>query len=440
MNKPKNLIALFSIIFLLNILYTFFISPYGIHDIYGLKSKYSGQKYQEYIHADARDYIYMGINIANGKGLSFPIENARSTAKRMPGYPLFLSGIFKLFGVDLEIALVVQCILLTIFIFFSYMLAKELFSDKVAFISLLLIGICPNIKFYGCAYLGSETLAGVFFLMFLYLFSKEFKNTVELQQRVVSGSILFALSVYIRPDFIIFVPFFILWLLKKKKYLIKTLVSFLVILLLSLSPWILRNYKLFNHFVPLTTAAGSVLAGSYNPDTIAYNPGGWDTFGLEKSEDINEVEENQLKTEYAVEQMKSLNLAQITKLITWKMIRLWFPVQRVFRTNKGLVNVKALLKGGKNLKGSLLMGCNILFTLFFLPLYIFFWLGLVKLIREGRQMHLLIMLFFYMNSIALVFWGSLRLRFIFEPMMIISACWYLIEKRNERRRLAGNTL
>jgi hypothetical protein len=109
----------------------------------------------------------------------------------------------------------------------------------------------------------------------------------------------------------------------------------------------------------------------------------------------------------------------------------------VFRTNKGVVNIKSLF-AGKNISDmSMLAGVNILFALVFLPFYILFWLGLYKLVREGQITSLVIMLFLYMNIIALLFWGSLRLRFVFEPVIIIVACWYWIEGRKMSKTSAS---
>jgi hypothetical protein len=436
-----NSISVFVLIFILNIFYSFCISPYGTHQTFGLAPKYTGRDYQEYIHADARQYIHMGMNIANGKGISASMEESHPTAIRMPGYPAYLAGIFRAFGINLKVALMFQCFLLTVFIYISYLLAKGLFSEKVAFSSLLVLGLCPNLKFYGCAYLGSETLAGIVFMGSLYVFIKDSKNAVELRRRTIWGSMLFALSVFTRPDFIFFLPFFIIWLLKERRYQIRTIVILLVVLLFTIAPWTLRNYKVFNCFVPFTTGLGDSLAGSYNPQTVRSNPGGWDSLDFDNFaidlENKNEAVRSKLKTQYAVKQIRSLNSGQITKLMVCKLIRLWFPAQRVFRTNKGVVNIKSLF-AGKNISDmSMLAGVNILFALVFLPFYILFWLGLYKLVREGQITSLVIMLFLYMNIIALLFWGSLRLRFVFEPVIIIVACWYWIEGRKMSKTSAS---
>src|ERR671934_2562469 len=49
---------------------------------------------------DARDYDVHARSIAEGHGFSEKIAYGRPTAFRPPGYPYFLGGVYRVFGVE----------------------------------------------------------------------------------------------------------------------------------------------------------------------------------------------------------------------------------------------------------------------------------------------------------------------------------------------------
>ena len=77
----------------------------------------------------------------------------------------------------------------------------------------------------------------------------------------------FIIAIYIRPNIIVF-PIALLICLLIQKYNIKELVRKLIlgisIVIISLIPWIYRNYKTFDMFIPLTYGSGNpLLLGTY---------------------------------------------------------------------------------------------------------------------------------------------------------------------------------
>ncbi len=79
--------------------------------------------------------------------------------------------------------------------------------------------------------------------------------------------IYYILAVFIRPTIGIFPIFLFVFLILKKynfKLLIRQCIIAGIILLLCLIPWTYRNYKIFNHFIPLTYGTGNpLLLGTY---------------------------------------------------------------------------------------------------------------------------------------------------------------------------------
>jgi hypothetical protein len=204
-----------------------------------------------------------------------------------------------------------------------------------------------------------------------------------------------------------------------------------------LSPWVIRNYLAFHSFVPFTTGMGRVLIGSYNDDTVKNNPGGWNEYTLEglraSRKRINEVEEDALKRKQGMLFLRNVTIHQWVELITWKFLRLWFPAQRVIRSQEEIVNLKKVFSEGRSILRQRGFLINIAATLLFLPVYLFFWVELVRRMRGPHFNELVLLLFIYVNMIALVFWGSLRFRYVFEPMIIILGCSFIVDQLLSRK-------
>jgi 4-amino-4-deoxy-L-arabinose transferase-like glycosyltransferase len=435
MTKKSQVILLLIIGFLLNAAYSLYIAPLGNNENFVLETKYSGQKPQAYFFGDAPDYVSLAINLKNGKGFSYPFDDPQLTARRMPGFPLLLSWIFFFFGTKISIALLFQCLLLTGIFGVSYLLAQEIFSEKIARAGLLLMLFWPNMKFYGCSYLGADTLAVLLFLVFIFCLIKGEKAGTSWKW-LTMGTVCFGSAVYAKPEFLIFMPFACIWIFRHYCARLRAALVVPIIIILMLAPWTIRNFLIFDKFIPTTTGAGAALAGSYNPGTISNNPGGWDQVKIESSHaggNVNdEFYEDQTLKKYALENIKQLNTAQAGKIVFWKFLRLWAPVQRLLREQAGMINLKSVLMDPLVILRNPYFFINIVFTVLFLPIYFLFWMQLFRSFRSFRKKELLIYLFLFVNLLAVVAWGSLRFRFVFEPIIIIFGCSLLFDRIKPR--------
>lgn len=417
--------------FLLNMVYSLWVAPLGNNETFVLETKYSGQGPQTYFFGDAPDYISLAINLKNGKGVAYPFEDPRPTAIRMPGFPLFLSWIFFFFGTRISIALLFQCLLLAGIFGIGYLLAKMFFSTKVARISLAVMLLWPNLKFYGCAYLGSETLAAFLFLIFIFCIIKG-ERAGSSWKWLAIGTVFFGGTIYTRPEFLIFTPFVCIWIVRHYHTRWRAAFTVLAMLILMLAPWTIRNFLIFDRFIPTTTGTGIVLAGSYNPKTIRDNPGGWDHIKIEifqadgKTKD--ELKSDEFLKKYALGYIKQLNASQVTRLMFWKFLRTWLPAQRLIREQTGMINLKKKLTDPASILSSPQFFINILFTLFCLPVYFLFWVQLFRSYRDFRRRELLIYIFMFINLLVLLSFGSLRYRFMFEPIIVIFGCSLLFDR------------
>jgi len=83
----------------------------------------------------------------------------------------------------------------------------------------------------------------------------------------IAGGIIFGLAILFRPSIALYpLIIFIIWC--KEKYKIKEMIKFTVITMFAcitvLSPWWIRNYTVFNKFIPFTLSSGNpMLQGAF---------------------------------------------------------------------------------------------------------------------------------------------------------------------------------
>src|ERR687888_716983 len=97
---------------------------------------------------DARDYDVHARSIAEGHGFSEKIAYGRPTAFRPPGYPHFLGGVYRVFGVvrapnprRYRVARIAQAFVGTAIVVFVGVIAAQLWGPIVALVALGLAAV-----------------------------------------------------------------------------------------------------------------------------------------------------------------------------------------------------------------------------------------------------------------------------------------------------------
>lgn len=178
----------------------------------------------------------------------------------MPLFPLFLSGIMKIFGTGSTgiIAIqIVQGLLQCISLYFVYFIARELFNKKVALYSALITFFYLP-EYFTSNLILTEALYKFLFIVMFYFAIIAIKNNNTYYYIVTS--IFWALSCLVRPNAAPFPLFIVLcWFIYK--YNIKDMVKYtsiaFVIFVSIFSPWWIRNYKVTGDFVLFTKSSGS---------------------------------------------------------------------------------------------------------------------------------------------------------------------------------------
>lgn len=178
---------------------------------------------------------------------------------RPPGYPVFLSVIYSVFGVENFFAVYLfQAIISTLTVYYVFKLSASMFGEKKAFLALVWAGF----YFFYIRYDGMilrETL--IFFLVIFSFFHLwVFLNRKEPSHCVKNPNLwgfLIAFTVLLHTDarYLFYIPFLVILFVIYCDFWIgiKTYSWVLAMLILLLVPWTIRNYIAYDGIVLINT-------------------------------------------------------------------------------------------------------------------------------------------------------------------------------------------
>lgn len=283
-NNSKSLLAVFVI--------ASFLIPFSI-------GSYSLRFNNQFMRMSgmAEEYLHLGITLyRTGK---YQMEENKDFFFRPPGYPYFLHYALKFYGgkndltkkfsslEEMQRAFHALCAYLTrvqnilfsltVLIFFG--IALQFHKQAVAFILTLLFGCNPY--FFILVGLIHYEILHIFLLSSgtFFLIREHHDKSLKLVWLILSGT-FFGLATLVRPITLILPLFaFIAFLLmERRKFLpsaIKTLILSLCMLII-VSPYSLRNYRLSQAFIPVNAQAGVALwSGTVKAMSIQPNHYRW---------------------------------------------------------------------------------------------------------------------------------------------------------------------
>ena len=222
---------------------------------------------------DEMRYTVPAVNILAGHGFSaFGREPYRPTEHAMPLYPIFIAGIYAVFGQNNLAVRIAQDLmdLLTCLLaaFVSFNLAPMSLRNLAAISSLAIYGFLSWFTIYWTRFVLTEPLA--LFLTMLAITAA----VLALQKRWpwwVAGGVC-GLALLTRADSILLIGAFGLFLIvqiaRTRSFAsVGSLLGFSLAILLVLAPWIVRNYISLGNIQPL--------ASEYGFTSDAYMPVGY---------------------------------------------------------------------------------------------------------------------------------------------------------------------
>lgn len=182
-----------------------------------------------------------------------------------PLYPLFLYVLklgFNETNNFLNTVFIIQTGISLISIFIVYKILIEIFNENISILGVIIYAIFP-INIFAVSQISSITIQMFLINVFLYQFIKIFKNPNN--KNVLLFSLPSALLILLRGEFLVFVILSLLYLLIKHNCIKKVFASLLFILIL-ISPYLYRNYQIFEQ-VTITKSFGYNLLKGNHPRT-----------------------------------------------------------------------------------------------------------------------------------------------------------------------------
>jgi len=274
--------------------------------------------------SDAPTYYVLADNLLDGTGYRYS-ETEPPTAKRTPGYPLFIASVFKVAGRSFNAVRLIQCILDTITVYLVFAVCVLIFgSFPAALLAALAYGLYPP-AVVGTTYILSETLFTFLLLVFALACLEGMRS--HRHSLFAAAGIFFGLASLTRPG-ILPLPFVLLaaaavW----KRDTWKGFLLLAAAFSLTMAPWVVRNKWDMGKFIPTSTlVGGNLYKGNHIPSQGAYF---MSTDSL-LTDDIlaevataTEVERDSILRAEAIKMIKS-NKAATAALAFKKIPRLWF--------------------------------------------------------------------------------------------------------------------
>ena len=359
------------------------------------------------IGPDAGTYDELAANFLQGKGL---ITSRGAYSFRPCLLPLFLAGVYSLFGHSYLVAEIILAIISSLTCLLIYWLGKEIFGERTGLMAMGISVIYPKFIYYS-AHLCTETLY-MFFLVLSFLFLIKYRQRLFAFHIVLAG-IFFALASLTRSILFAFFPLVLIWLLigtKNKKKAFMHFFVFTFTILLTMSPWIARNYNLHHAFVPTTTEGGySFWIGNNSLATGGGHCYEADSTSFDK---LSEVDRDKLYYKMGFDFIKK-NPAKFIKLAFNKFLRFW----RIYPHQRDEIKKGVIVDLGIDLKYVIIGGVS--FGLI-LPFFIF---GLVASRFMWRKLLLFHLLIIYYTLIHMIIVAVTRYRVTIMPFIIIIASY-----------------
>ncbi len=229
---------------------------------------------------DMEEFGTLTKNLITGNGYSFwrydpELGCNHKIGKWLPsacmpiGYPLLVTGFFYVFGMNASgfcILQAFQAVLGAMVCVFLYLIGKKIFSRRIAILSAIALACYPVF-----IYMASEFTAANLYIflntLFVLLLIKA-DNEKHLSKFILIGGLFGAIALS-RPQVVVYAPFLIMWLfLKLRRTFLRTVPLLFAGTVIVLAPWVVRNYCVFQRFVPLTSLGGLNLWRGHNEEAI----------------------------------------------------------------------------------------------------------------------------------------------------------------------------
>ena len=195
-------------------------------------------------------------SIAQGEGFSNPYgDNSGPTAWEPPLYPYLMGAVFKVFGVytyaSAWVLLAINSLMAALNCIPIFLIARKTFGERVAIWSARTWAFIPYVWYWSIHWLWDATFTPLL-LSLIFLVALELEEWPGWRGWAIFGA-LCGLGALANPAVLAFLPFCGLWVwwrrYRRGLSSLKGVVVSAAVFFLALSPWLVRNYEVFDRFV-----------------------------------------------------------------------------------------------------------------------------------------------------------------------------------------------
>jgi 4-amino-4-deoxy-L-arabinose transferase-like glycosyltransferase len=220
---------------------------------------------------DEPRYTVPAVNMLNGHGFSSDVtEPIRPSEHTVPLYPLFIAGVYAVFGQHNSAVRIAQgfvdlvtCLLVA---FIAFRLARPSTKSYAGLAALVIYGLLCWFTVSWTRYVLTETLASFVTMLAVSVSIVSWRRE---SLRWILVGLICGVALLIRADAVLLVGAFGLMLIfqiarMRSREAVRNLLLFVCAIPLVLAPWTLRNYLAFEKFQPLASPTG-MPHGEYVP-------------------------------------------------------------------------------------------------------------------------------------------------------------------------------
>lgn len=279
--------------------------------------------------ADPVEYNLLALQLTKGEGYTW--QDGQPTSFRPPGFPLFLAGMYRTFGVHYSLAYAMFCLLGGAGCVLTYLLARELLPEGGARTAGAFAAVyVPYVHM--ATFFASENLYIPCLTLGALLFIRSLKT--DSWAPLAGAGLVLGWATLTRPYTLLLLPICLavvaLGQVRRGQLRVGPLAVLPATFLAVVLPWTARNYATFGHPVLVATNGGSTFYGGNN-DRVLTEPallGYWTLDGLPGRAEVlatpDEVSHDQMEWELGIHWVRD-HLASLPRLYVYKLVRLSLP-------------------------------------------------------------------------------------------------------------------
>lgn len=281
---------------------------------------------------DEREYYAIAHNLISAGFYS--IDGVTATAYRPPGYPLFLAAMMMISSNVIWLK-AIGLLLWAASGLLTIRIVKILYGDHAQIYAAIMFCLY-GVGLYTASTLYPQTLASFLLVASIYLLLRFPPEKAAIPVVLMQGIAVMAI-----PNFLFILPLFLIVLARSRQATWRIALGLVILSSLS-TPWVIRNYMMFDRFIPLSTSGGINLLTGNSEKTTANAGVNVDLSHYQSvAAGMSETQRDDYFSNAAKEWIAS-NPLRASELFFAKFLN-WFNFQNELATSVGGATAKALI-------------------------------------------------------------------------------------------------